>query len=212
MISRTLEFSARQWGVSRSRARALGGFKMVCVCVIGLIAVGSKSIGPADASSLTSRLAHTGKLRLVVPSGWSIRKLGVQCGDWGPGLLLTNLDAESIRRSPASLSARSCSTFWNVARVPKKFVMIDLSRFPVPRPANRRPSKGTKLPISYSSMSKSTKASLETGPGKCTCAERYTYIWVDGVSYSLRAWIGKDASPTARRMLIHAISTIRAST
>lgn len=78
-------------------------------------------------------------------------------------------------------------------------MLIDLSRF--------------EYPIVGSPLSDSVlPPQLETSPEEstsCDCKFEYADLWLDGVGYNLRAWVGEDAAESDRQDLDTVILSLR---
>jgi hypothetical protein len=137
-------------------------------------------------------------LELRIPPSWSHRHLGVHCVRAGPGVLVSNLDAGAFKRA-APLRHGGCTTRWDVQGVPSTFVLVDLSQFDYPIAPMQR---------TYSALPPKLEQSLGASTS-CGCSFRFADLWISGVGYNLRAWVGSDAQQPVSRALDAMISSIR---
>ncbi len=162
-----------------------------------LLAGCSGSGGTEDATKDWKQVTVEG-LELRIPPAWSAQRLGVHCVRAGPGVLVSNLDASSFERE-APPDFGGCTTRWNVQGSPPDFVLVDLSRF--------------RYPIAESIPRNSAlPPHLATSPEErrsCECTFEYADLWLDGLGYNIRVWIGEGATQSDRESLDAMISSIR---
>jgi len=143
-------------------------------------------------------------LQLRVPTSWSVRRLPVECGCLGPGVLVTNVENHSFERDDDDLSPESCTSAWKLQGVPRDFVLVDMSRFTCPRPpppVGAAPLTDSHFPLTFSTFIRENVA--------CRCTFLSGYALLDGFDYNVRAWIGDDASASDQLTLDALLRSIR---
>jgi hypothetical protein len=156
--------------------------------------------GAAGATTRHAGASHTfSGLEVRSPAGWSAHRYGVYCHFYGPDLLLANVPTTAFTREH---DPPGCSDGLNVSRAPAGFVALELSIFTGPTPPMAGPSAviDSKYPPSLEGMARI--------PASCRCVFRATSLWLSGRSYSLRAWVGKAATPASVRELNQALASI----
>lgn len=165
---------------------------------LSTLLVGCSGSGPTDDATKDWKQVAVEGLELRIPPAWSTQRLGVHCVRAGPGVLVSNLDASSFERE-APPDFGGCTTRWNVQGSPRDFVLVDLSRFRYP--IAKSIPRNSALP-----------PHLETSPEEsrsCECTFEYADLWLDGLSYNIRVWIGERATQSDRESLDAMISSIR---
>ena len=133
-------------------------------------------------------------VQLSVPKSWSVRPLILRCGGYSPGILVTNATDHSFQREARPPGA--CTTAWELEGAPRDFVLVDVSRFSFPRPpppVGAAPPADSNLPLTFETSIRENVA--------CRCTFLYGDLWLDGVNFSVRAWIGEDASTSDQLVL-----------
>ncbi len=162
-----------------------------------LLLVGCAGSAPPKEGSERWKSIVVEGLELRTPPTWSDRRLGVHCVRSGPGVLVSNLDARSFRRE-APPARGGCTTRWKVHGVPREFVLVDLSRF--------------KFPVVGSLGDSAFPPELETSRQEsrsCQCTFEFADLWLHHLGYTVRVWIGENASVSDRKALDAMISSIR---
>ncbi|MBM2821552.1 MAG: hypothetical protein HW413_298 [Thermoleophilia bacterium] len=165
----------------------------------------------SEADREVPRPVAIGDLQLTVPTSWSAHRHAKRCLHDGPGVHITNLAGYSFERP--DLGPGWCTTAWKVREAPQNFVLIDVSRFFGPPPLPNPPPDSEFPPALATRIPEATLLSEEEaarrGTVVCKCTFRYGDIWLAGGSFSVRAWIGDEASIGDRRSLDALLASIR---
>lgn len=160
---------------------------------LGVIVVVALLLVSAACGS-SERRENLSGLRLNAPKSWSIHRLGIYChGRIGPGLLITNIKSTDIRHPTAP---GECTNAWDTSKLPKDYVLIDISRFNV-RPAFVLPQH-PRLPIRDSDLRQTSFPRL-----------RAFDFWQGNRQFNIRAWTGSEVSSGDRAKLVALIKSIK---
>ena len=165
----------------------------------------------SEADAEVPKRVVVGKLQLAVPPSWPVRRHAKRCKSDGQGVHITNLDGYSFERP--RLPPGWCNNDWDVRGAPRDFVLVDISEMGGP-PAGPSLPPDSEFPPALATFAPtetalSAKEANLQGKFVCACMFRGGGARSDGVNYSVRAWIGDDASIDDRRSLDVLLGSIR---
>jgi hypothetical protein len=168
--------------------------------IVGLAAAGIAAHVLRDGGSKTFQHGASG-IALDRPDGWAIQTFGRYCMRVGPGLLVSNVARHRFRNIE---TPTSCTNGWDLSGLPKGFVLLDASFMAYPLRVSD--TAETRMPLSLSRFRKRPSADYG-GCGKCA---RSVFGVVRGRRvYTVRVWLGSEASADDRRELEHVVRTLR---
>jgi hypothetical protein len=178
---------------------------MVTVVATVVVSALVASTAAASASGAEQDRRVVEGLELRVPTAWSSRPLLRRCRHLGRGMLVANVASRLFRRDDPE---GTCSNYWNIEDAPRHFVLLDLSRFdgpPVVGPARA----DSRFPLTLGSLKRSSWTDKRGLASRCSCIYRHGELWLDGLYYNLRVWVGREASNRDRRLLMALLGSIQ---
>ena len=124
------------------------------------------------------------------PRDWSVQTFGLYCRRVGPGLLISNLRRYRFRNVEIP---RGCTNAWQLARLPERFVLVDVSLFHPP-PGAREETQG---PLELTRVERPSGRSFASGR-----------IVRHGVEYSVRVWTGRGVSDEDEEAVARVIRSV----
>ncbi|MFP5377676.1 MAG: hypothetical protein ACLGIO_12970, partial [Acidimicrobiia bacterium] len=144
--------------------------------------------------------------RFEHPAAWTVQRYSLRCRIGASGTVVTNLG----RPLHFQLSARGCTTSWDLADAPGDFVAVALGHLAGGRAFLPGEGPDTTFPLSLPGLA---SAPGRTGlGGQATMSVPVTVIPVTlgGDSrYSVRVWFGPDATAADRRAAARLVGSIR---
>jgi hypothetical protein len=139
-------------------------------------------------------------LELSVPATWSVTHLPVECGRYGPGILVANT-GRRFERYVERLPLGACTTAWDLREVPDTVVAVDLSRIQPPPPPGQ--------PRFPPRLQSDRYVSPITREPLCRCVVRFASFSYRGCAYTLRVWVGNGAAEVDRASAAAVIASLR---
>jgi hypothetical protein len=120
-------------------------------------------------------------------------------------VLVASVASRSFRRGDPE---GTCSNGWNVEEAPRHFVLVDLSRLHVP-PGFGAARGDSRFALTLGSLRRARWTDPRGHPTRCSCVFRSGGLWLDGLYYTLRVWVGRKASMSDRRSLMALLASVR---